>query len=59
MKALTAHPLAKKIAIVTAFKLIGLLAIWWIFFSGADNSLTPEQVSNAILRPTHISSTTP
>jgi hypothetical protein len=53
MKALFDHPLARKIAIVTAIKLIVLLAIWWLFFNEADRGLTPEQVSNAILHPTN------
>ena len=52
MKVLSNHPLTRKIAIVTAIKLLGLLAIWWLFFSGpGDSSLTPDQVSNAILHP--------
>jgi hypothetical protein len=37
---------------VTAIKLLGLLAIWWLFFSSpGDRDLMPEQVSNAILHP--------
>jgi hypothetical protein len=59
MKALSDYPLARKIAIVTAIKVIVLLAIWWLFFNGADRSLTPEQVSNAILHPTSNSLNTP
>lgn len=52
MRTLLDHPLARKIAIVTAIKLLGLLAIWWLFFSGpGDSSLTPDQVGNAILHP--------
>ena len=44
------HPLTKKIAIVTAIKLLGLFALWWLFFSGpTDHDLTPDQVGNAIL----------
>jgi len=52
MKIFSDQPLARKIAIVTVIKLIGLLAIWWLFFSGpGDDSMTPDQVSNAILHP--------
>lgn len=52
MKAFSNHPLTRKIAIVTAIKLLGLMTIWWLFFSGPDDSkLTPDQVSNAILHP--------
>lgn len=52
MKAYFDHPLTKKIAIVTVIKLFGLLVIWWLFFSGlSDDSLTPDQVGNAILHP--------
>jgi hypothetical protein len=52
MKVLPDHPLARKIAIVTAVKLVGLLAIWWLFFSGpGEHSMTPDQVGNAILHP--------
>lgn len=52
MKAFSSHPLTRKIAIVTAIKLLGLLVIWWLFFSGpGDSSLTPDQVSDAILHP--------
>jgi hypothetical protein len=54
------HPLAKKIAFVTAIKLLGLFVIWWFFFSEPNtNSLTPEQVGNAILHPTNHITTTP
>jgi hypothetical protein len=60
MKIFPDHPLARKIAIVTAIKLAGLLAIWWLFFSGTDDSkLTPDQVSNAILHPLNSSTTQP
>jgi hypothetical protein len=52
MKFLKDHPLTKKITIVTALKLFGLLIIWWAFFSGPnDSNLTPEQVGSAILHP--------
>lgn len=55
MRVFPDHPLARKIAIVTAIKLIGLLAIWWLFFSGTgEHDLTPDQVGNAILRPLNI-----
>ncbi|MGA8147787.1 MAG: cytochrome oxidase putative small subunit CydP [Gallionellaceae bacterium] len=54
------HPLAKKITIVTVIKLLGLLVIWWFFFSGPSvHSLTPDQVSNAILHPLTHHTTTP
>ena len=60
MKTFSGHPLARKIAIVTAFKLLGLLVIWWIFFSDpGDSKLTPEQVGNAILHPLNRNTTTP
>ncbi|MBI1174603.1 MAG: hypothetical protein GC139_04965 [Sideroxydans sp.] len=60
MKLFSEQPLARKIAIVTAIKLLGLLAIWWLFFSGPDESrLTPEQVGNAILHPLTSNTTTP
>jgi hypothetical protein len=59
MKLFHEQPLARKIAIVTAIKLAGLLAIWWIFFSGSDSTLTPEQVSSALLRPQTHNTTTP
>ena len=46
------HPLTKKLVIVTAIKLAGLMALWWLFFSGpSDHDLTPDQVGNAILHP--------
>ena len=58
MKPVFDHPLARKIAIVTAIKLLGLLAIWWFFFSGSsDSKLTPEQVGSAILHPVNRSTT--
>lgn len=60
MKILFEHPLAKKIALVTAFKLLGLFVIWWAFFSEpGDSKLTPEQVGNAILHPINRNTTTP
>lgn len=60
MKPFFDHPLARKIAIVTAIKLLGLLVIWWAFFSNpSDSKLTPEQVGNAILHPLTRNTTTP
>ena len=60
MKAFSEHPLVRKIAIVTAIKLLGLLAIWWFFFSeSGDGKLTPEQVGSAMLHPATRSITTP
>lgn len=60
MKPAFEHPLAKKIAIVTAIKLLGLLLIWWAFFSEpGDSKLTPEQVGTAILHPLNRNTTTP
>ncbi len=52
MKVFPEHPLARKLVIVTAIKLAGLLFIWWAFFSGHDDSgMSPDQVGNAILHP--------
>ena len=52
MKVFSEQPLARKIAIVTVIKIIGLMTLWWLFFSGPDDSsLSPDQVSNAILHP--------
>jgi len=52
MKTLSEHPLARKIAIVTVIKLLGLAVIWWAFFSESGNhKLTPEQIGSAILHP--------
>ena len=60
MKFFSAHPLTKKIAIVTAIKLLGLLIIWWVFFSEpSDSKLTPQQVGDAILHPLNRNTTTP
>ena len=60
MKIFSDQPLARKIAIVTVIKLFGLLAIWWLFFSGpSDENLTPDQVGNAILHPLSTSTTKP
>lgn len=59
MKLFRDKPLARKIAIVTAIKFAGLLAIWWIFFSGGESTLTPEQVSSAVLRTQTHNTTTP
>ena len=54
MKIFSEQPLARKIAIVTTIKLLGLLGLWWLFFSGpGDSNLTPDQVSHAILHPTN------
>lgn len=53
------HPLAGKLAIVTAIKLLGLMALWWAFFSGDGKhgeDMTPDQAAAAILHP--ISNTT-
>jgi hypothetical protein len=59
MKLIFDHPLARKIAIVTAIKLLGLLVIWWTFFSEpVGDKLTPDQVGNAILHPSTHDSTT-
>ncbi len=52
MKVFPEHPLARKIAIVTAIKLAGLFLLWWAFFSGhGDSGMTPDQIGNAILHP--------
>ena len=60
MKALLGNPLARKITIVTIVKLLGLLVIWWAFFSEpSDSKLTPEQVGSAILHPITRNTTTP
>ena len=60
MKDFFDHPLARKIAIVTVIKLLGLLVIWWTFFSEpGDSKLTPEQVGSAILHPLTRNTTTP
>jgi hypothetical protein len=59
MKIFPDQPLARKIAVVTAVKLAGLLAIWWLFFSGpGERNMTPDQVGNAILHPLVTSNTT-
>jgi hypothetical protein len=59
LKFLDHHPLTKKIAIVTAIKLFGLLVIWWLFFAGSsDGNLTPDQVGNALLHSQHRNTTT-
>lgn len=60
MKPFSDHTLARKIAVVTAIKLLGLLVIWWAFFSEPnDSKLTPEQVGSAILHPLTRNTTTP
>ncbi len=53
---LTKHPLAGKLAIVTVIKLLGLMALWWAFFSGNGvarhgEDMTPDQAAAAILHP--------
>ena len=60
MRFFVEHRLTKKITVVTIIKFLGLLALWWLFFSEpVDHGLTPEQVSNAILHPSVRSSTLP
>ena len=60
MKSYIDNPLARKIAIVTAIKLLGLLVIWWAYFSEpSDSKLSPEQVGSAILHPLTRNTTTP
>ena len=60
MKDLFKQPLARKLVIATCIKLLVLLAIWWVFFSGSsESSLTPEQVESAILHPFTRNTTTP
>jgi len=60
---LVRHPLAQqplgiKLAIVTAIKLLVLLALWWAFFSGhGETGMTPDRAAAAILHP-KISNTT-
>jgi len=52
--------LARKIAIVSAIKLLGLLAIWWAFFSGhGERGMTADQAATAILHPVTGNSTKP
>ncbi len=52
MKVFPHHPLARKIAVVTAIKLAGLVLIWWAFFSGhGAGDMGPDQVGDAILHP--------
>ncbi len=48
------HPLARKLALVSALKLLVLMALWWAFFSGngprgGGEGMTPEQAADAIL----------
>jgi hypothetical protein len=46
------HPLARKLAIVTVIKVIGLFVLWWAFFSGhGHGDITPDQAANALLHP--------
>ncbi len=52
MKAPTNRPLARKLAIAMAIKLIGLSALWWAFFSGhGHGDMTPKQAADAVLHP--------
>ena len=47
---LAQHPLARKLAIVTAIKLAGLFLLWWAFFSGhGQRDMTPDQAADAVL----------
>ncbi len=47
---LARHPLARKLAIVTVIKVVGLLLLWWAFFSGhGQRDMTPEQAADALL----------
>lgn len=60
MRFFAEHPLTKKIAIVTVIKLLGLFALWWLFFSGpTHHDLSPDQVGNAILHPAASNTTAP
>jgi hypothetical protein len=60
MRFFVEHPLTRKLAVVTIIKLLGLLALWWLFFSGpGDSSLTPDQVGDAILHPVFNKSANP
>lgn len=46
------HPLARKLAIVTVIKLVGLAVLWWAFFSGhGHGEMTPDQAASAMLHP--------
>jgi hypothetical protein len=46
------HPLARKLAIVTLIKVIGLFVLWWAFFSGnGHGDMTPDQAAAAMLHP--------
>ncbi len=52
MNVFSQNPLARKIAIVSAIKLLGLLALWWAFFSGhGERGMTADQAATAILHP--------
>lgn len=47
------HPLARKLAIVTVIKLVGLAVLWWAFFSGhGQGPVTADQTAEAMLHPT-------
>lgn len=47
---LARHPLARKLAIVTAIKVAGLFILWWAFFSGhGQRDMTPDQAADALL----------
>jgi hypothetical protein len=52
---LAGHPLTRKLAIVSAIKLLGLMALWWAFFSGDGSrdgkEMTPDRAAAAILHP--------
>ncbi len=49
---LAGHPLARKLAIVTAIKLLGLFLLWWAFFSGhGQGAISPDQAAQAVLHP--------
>ncbi|HEY5994286.1 MAG TPA: hypothetical protein VIU46_06755 [Gallionellaceae bacterium] len=52
---LARHPLVAKLAIVTAIKLVVLVALWWFYFSGdgvtGGGHMTPDQAAAAILHP--------
>jgi hypothetical protein len=52
MKKLLSQPLAREITLVLLIKFFLIFAIWWAFFSKPTaDSLTPEQVSQALLSP--------
>jgi hypothetical protein len=50
MKRLWSHPLGREILVILVIKIALIFAIWWAFFSDpAGHSLSPEQVSHALL----------